>query len=84
MKKNMFKTFVLAFIVWATLPACNSDAEKNPALQAPSNAATEQPAADVKTTQTEQTDTTAQAEKPAGVSENKKSGKDSDDDDDDK
>jgi outer membrane biogenesis lipoprotein LolB len=84
MKKNMLKTLVLAFFVWTLLPACSSDTEKNPALQAPTTAATEQATGEVKTTQAESADTTAQTGKPAGISEKKKSGKDSDDDDDDK
>ena len=75
MKKNILVTALLAIAAWILLPACGSNTDTNPALQAPETTQTETPAA---AEGTASADTTAQPETPA---ENK--GKDSDEDDDD-
>lgn len=75
MKKNILVTALLAIATWILLPACGSNTDNNPVLQAPETTQTETPAA---TESAAPADTTAQPENPAG---NK--GKDSDEDDDD-
>ncbi|MCK6692336.1 MAG: hypothetical protein L6Q97_09555 [Thermoanaerobaculia bacterium] len=74
MKKNILVTALLIITAWILLPACGSNTENNPGLQAPAeNTATEAAAA---TETTAPADTAAQAETPA-------KGKEADDDDDD-
>jgi hypothetical protein len=83
MKKNVLKAIFAMLTVWMLLPACTSENEKNPALQAPVATPNEMQAAETKAT-AEPADTTAQQENQAEKTEKKKSGKDSDDDDDDR
>jgi hypothetical protein len=78
MKKNILVPALLAIAAWIFLPACGSNTDNNPALQAPETPQVAAPKGTETAPATMPADTTAPGENPAG---NK--GKDSDDDDDD-
>lgn len=80
MKKNVLVIALLAVAAWILLPACGSNADTNPTLQAPVTTQTEAPADAANATPAAMpADSTAQPETPAEAK-----GKDSDDDDDDR